>query len=167
MNYTHSQLTICIDGRDPVVRIPSSEIDPAEISTPEMQQFFDDLIEAMIRYDGIGIAAPQVGYTTQAVVIHAEYAKEYTGTNEHLILVNPRIVSASDKTKQMEEGCLSVPGKYGVTDRARKVRLKALDRYGNAVDIKTKTFLARILQHEVEHLHGILYIDEALEVYDR
>lgn len=167
MEYEHQQLQICIEGRDDIVRVPGKDLDPAELKTPEMQQYFDDLIEAMIRYDGIGIASPQIGFSLNAVIIHSQYAKEYTGTDEHLVLVNPRIASASSRTRFMEEGCLSVPGKFGTIERPVKVRLKGLDRHGNPVDIKTKSFLARVLQHEVDHLHGTLYIDNATEMYDR
>lgn len=167
MEYTQQQLQICIDGRDESVRGISEPIPVEDITTPEMQQYFDDLIEAMMRYDGIGIASPQVGFLIQAVIIHSEYASEYTDSDEHFVLINPRIVSASPKSKIMEEGCLSVPGVFGPIERAQKVRVKGYDRHGNQVDIKTKSFLARVLQHEIDHLHGVLYVDNATELYER
>lgn len=148
---------------EPEVRAQSDEIPVSAIHSPDMQHFFDDLVQAMITYDGIGIAAPQVGRTIQAIVIDKEYAQ----TPEHVVLINPRIVSQSEKTSIVEEGCLSVPGKrshhrpYGPVERAAKVRVKALDRTGSPVDIKARGMFARVLQHEVDHLSGTVFIDKA------
>ncbi|MCW1929910.1 MAG: peptide deformylase [Candidatus Kerfeldbacteria bacterium] len=141
------------------VRTQCAEIQHPETSvrTPEMQEFFDQLIEAMIRYNGIGIAAPQVGHCVRICVIH----KEYTETPDHLILINPRIVSLSERTFRLEQGCLSVPGTYGPVVRPAKIRVKAYTRNGTPIDIKAKGMYAQVLQHEIDHLDGILFIDKA------
>lgn len=151
--------------KDSSVRTPSTEISQTELQTKEMQSFLDDLIQAMIDYRGIGIAATQVGRTICAVVIENEYVEEYTKKDEHLILINPRIASASKKTSLLEAGCLSVPGVSGTNERPSKVRVKALRRDGTPIDIKAKGMLAHILQHEIDHLHGILFIDTATDIH--
>lgn len=153
------KLLIHTVDKDPEVRTVCAEIEHPETaaSTPEMQEFFDQLIEAMIRYDGIGIAAPQVGHCVRVCIIH----KQYSETPEHLVLINPRIVSTSERTYRLDQGCLSVPGTYGPVVRPAKVRVKAYTRTGAPVDIKAKGMYAQVLQHELDHLDGILFIDKA------
>ncbi|MBI2411079.1 MAG: peptide deformylase [Candidatus Kerfeldbacteria bacterium] len=143
--------------QEPEVRQESTPISVEELRQPAMQQFANDLIEAMIRFQGIGIASCQVGRTIRMVVI----TKEYTEEKEHLVLVNPRLVSVAEKTSVLEEGCLSVPGVFGPVERPSKVRVKALSRNGEPLDIKAKGMLARILQHEIDHINGILFVDKA------
>jgi peptide deformylase len=154
--------SIKIVDRDADVRKKSSDYS-VEPGVPSAQRLFDDLIEAMIRYNGIGIAAVQVGVLKRVIVIH----EDYTDDHEHLVLLNPRLVSAASKTSVMEEGCLSVPGVFGPVERPTKVRVKGVNRRGEAVDLKAKGMLARILQHELDHLEGVLFIDRASAVYDR
>jgi peptide deformylase len=103
------KLLIHVVDKDPAVREISKDADVSKISTPEMQEFYDQMIEAMIRYDGIGIAAPQLGFTTRVIVI----AKEYAGGDEHQVLINPRLVSTSEK---------NVYGRTGMFVSARVVR---------------------------------------------
>ncbi|HLD21715.1 MAG TPA: peptide deformylase [Patescibacteria group bacterium] len=145
---------------DPEVRTVSTEISRTELQKKELQEFAKELAKAMVDFDGVGIAAPQVGKCIRMIAI----AKEYAETKEHLILVNPRIASAGKKTANMEEGCLSVPQTYGLVERATKVRVKATQLNGETIDIKAKGMFARILQHEVDHLNGILFIDKATEI---
>ncbi len=161
--YYKKPLQICLEGRDEVVRIPTDPVDLEQVVTDEMQQYFDDLIEAMERYDGIGIAANQVGQSLQVFVIH----KDYTPSGEHLVVINPRMASRSDKTQSMEEGCLSVPGVFGSVERAAKVRIKGYGRDGKRLDIKARGMLARILQHEYDHLQATVFIDKATGLYER
>jgi peptide deformylase len=142
---------------DSEVREMCADADPTTITSAKMQEFYDAMIEAMIRYDGIGIAAPQLGYTTRVIVV----SKTYTGTPEDLVLINPRLVSTSEKTAVVEQGCLSVPGVFGPVTRPAKVRVKALGRDGKPLDIKAKGMYACILQHEIDHLNGVLFIDKA------
>ncbi len=149
---------------DPSVRQPSEPVDPKRLKDPEFQRWLDALVVAMIDYHGIGIAAVQVGENIQAVVIHKEHSK----TPEHLVLINPVLVSTSPKTWTLMQGCLSVPGANGPVERPARVRVKALDRHGAKLDIKAKGMYAQVLQHEIDHLHGVLFIDRARYVdYDQ
>ncbi|MFH1426681.1 MAG: peptide deformylase [Candidatus Kerfeldbacteria bacterium] len=148
--------------KDPEVREKSQDVRESEITSGELTPFFDALISAMLEADGIGIASPQVGVTKRIIVV----SKEYTSSEDHLILVNPRIASTGSRVSTVEEGCLSVPGKNGLVERPVKARIKALGRTGKPVDIKAKGMFARILQHEIDHLDGILFIDRASSVYE-
>lgn len=154
-------LQIHLVDRDPEVRAISQEVAERDITTPQMQRLFDAMIEAMIRYNGIGIAGCQVGKNLRVIVI----SKEYADTDEHLVVINPRLVSVSKKTQRLEEGCLSVPGIYGSTERFMKARVKGFLRDGSTIDLKTKGMLARIFQHEIDHLNGTLFIDTATNLH--
>lgn len=154
-------LQIHLVDRDPEIRALSREVPEHTITKPSMQQLFDAMIEAMVRYNGIGIAGCQVGKNLRVIVI----SKEYADTDEHLVVINPRLVSVSKKTQKMEEGCLSVPGIYGSTERFVKARVKGLLRDGSAIDLKAKGMLARIFQHEIDHLNGTLFIDTATNLH--
>ncbi len=157
---------IHVNGPDPVVREISLPFDETKILTPEAQAYFDQLIAAMIDFDGIGIASCQIGKPTQVVVIERAYVDaEYLIDDSHLVLINPRIVAASDRKTLREEGCLSVPGVFGPVPRSAKTRVKALLRNGETVDIKAKGMFSIILQHEVDHLFGRLFIDSAISTH--
>lgn len=151
------KLLIHTVDKNPEVRTKCVEVEHPETAVATMQDFFEQMIEAMIRYDGIGIAAPQLGHCIQVIVI----AKEYAPDHEHQVLINPRIVSLSDRLTTLDQGCLSVPGTYGPVIRPSKVRVKAFTRDGKLIDIKAKGMYAQILQHEIDHLDGTLFIDKA------
>jgi len=120
----------------------------------QIQGLIDDLLETMYNTeDGIGLAATQVGSTASVVVIDISENRD-----EPLILVNPEIVSAEDKAKG-QEGCLSVPGYYADVERFTKVTVNALDRDGKEISITSEDFLAIVMQHEIDHLNGTLFID--------
>lgn len=117
-----------------------------------IRQLLDDMAETMYHYDGVGLAAPQVGISKRVIVVDVG-----EGLWE---LVNPVILSA--KGKQLdEEGCLSIPGYYAPVERAKSVKVKALNRQGDEVIIDAKDMAARALQHEIDHLEGILFTDKA------
>lgn len=141
-----------------LLRRKSASLTDAEIDDKKTQKLINDLIAQLEQIDGAGLAAPQVGYLQQIIVVH----KEYTPHHEYMILLNPRLASASRKTRVMEEGCLSIPQVWGMVARPVKVRVKAKSRTGVPMDIKAKGLLARILQHEIDHLQGILFIDKAV-----
>jgi peptide deformylase len=144
----------------PTLRERSRELEVAEITTPEFQQFLDTLIETMFIEDGIGIAAPQVGKNIRAIIVNLK--KEGATA-----FINPEITKASEATAVGEEGCLSVPGKYGNVRRHKRVTLRALNRHGRKVEMEVSGLFATVFQHEIDHLDGILYIDRAIEVFDR
>lgn len=135
---------------DPVLKLkaqPLSEFGPKE------QKLFDDMIETMYVEDGVGLAAPQIG-VSKRILIAAPTLKN----GEEFVIVNPEIYESSGR-QTGPEGCLSFPGISGEVERAKKIRVRFLDRYGTAQDIEAKDFFARIIQHEMDHLDGILLID--------
>lgn len=117
-------------------------------------KLLDDMAETMYNAEGVGLAAPQIGISKKVVVIDV---------GEGLIeLVNPKILESKGKQRG-EEGCLSLKGKFGIVTRAYWVKVEAQDRHGNLFQIDGEEFLARALQHEIDHLDGILYCDLAEE----
>jgi peptide deformylase len=138
------------------LRERSRELNVAEVTTPEFQAFLDQLIMTMYVADGVGIASPQVGRNIRAIVV------DQNGKPE--CYINPEIVKASETMIESEEGCLSVPGKYGTVLRSKKISFRALNRHGRQVAFEAKNFPAIVLQHEVDHLEGILFIDKAKKI---
>jgi peptide deformylase len=121
-----------------------------------IQTLIDDMIETMRGANGIGLAAPQVGVLLRVII--AEYTDEETEGVHQQILVNPEI-TAKEGDWMAEEGCLSIPGFVGTVPRAERVAVRGKDRNGKLVRLKTDGVLAHILQHEIDHLDGVLYID--------
>jgi peptide deformylase len=131
----------------PILR---QETKPVAEITPELQQLIDDMFETMHAAEGIGLAAPQVGRSERVTVIEID--------GERLVLINPEIVHADGKARG-EEGCLSIPEVYADVDRSARVVVEALDRDGQPITVEATDLLARCLQHEIDHLHGKLFID--------
>lgn len=131
----------------PILR---EETKPVEEVTDELRALIDDMFETMYAAKGIGLAAPQIGRTERITVIDVD--------ENPLVLINPEIVVTEGKTRE-EEGCLSIPDIYGDVDRAKHVVVRALDRYGKPFEIDAEDLLARCMQHEIDHLHGRLFID--------
>ncbi|OGY81679.1 MAG: peptide deformylase [Candidatus Kerfeldbacteria bacterium RIFCSPHIGHO2_12_FULL_48_17] len=140
---------------DKRLREVAKNITLEKLRSKEVQALIEDLTDTMIADDGIGIAATQVGTPHQVFVLGGKTR------HDAQVFVNPKIVSFSQRETYMEEGCLSVPGVYGLVKRPVKVRLKALDRHGKPVDVKATGLTAKVFQHEVDHLNGILFIDKA------
>ena len=156
---------------DPVLRQQSRALSPSEIKSKEVQNLVEHMRETMRNAPGVGLAAPQIGVSLQLAVIedrkeyHKEISKEQMALRERRpvpfhVIINPRIHSVSDD-QEMEffEGCLSVPGFFGLVPRARGVIVECLDQRGNPKTIQASGWYARILQHEIDHLHGNLYVD--------
>ena len=128
---------------------------PVDKITPRILTLLDDMVETMRAANGAGLAAPQVGVLRRIVVVE---------TDEGLFqLINPKIIAYSGE-QETEEGCLSVPGRYGITRRPMHVTVRALNRKGETVDINASGFLAKAFCHELDHLDGKLYIDCAIKV---
>ncbi len=134
-----------------------------------LQRLIDDMIETMRVAPGVGLAAPQVGVGLRVIV--AEYREpsedpeaEPRPAKLHAI-VNPEIVRHSDETNLDNEGCLSIPGYMGEVERYDTITVKGLNRHGEPMRIKAKGWMARIIQHEIDHLEGVLFIDRATEVW--
>src|SRR4030042_2619406 len=128
---------------------------------PDLQTLVDDMIDSMRQAPGVGLAAPQVGESTRLIVV--EYGDE---ENEETppklyVLANPEITRSSEDTVLGTEGCLSIPGIQGDVERLAAVTVKGLNRRGRPMTVKAKGWLARIFQHEIDHLDGILFTDRA------
>jgi peptide deformylase len=136
----------------PILR---QETEPVAAVTDEIRRLIDDMFETMYLAHGIGLAAPQVGRRERVTVVDAERDRTQP---RPLVLVNPMIVSR-DGSVRGEEGCLSIPEIYGDVDRAATVIVRALDRDGQPFEIEGTELLGRCLQHEIDHLHGRLFID--------
>lgn len=129
---------------------------PVELVDDELRRFMDDMLETMYEEVGVGLAAPQVGVSKRVVVIDESRDEE---TAAPMYLVNPEIVERSEEKVICEEGCLSVPDQRADVERNARVRVQYLDYDGKFHDIWATDFLAIVMQHEIDHLDGILYID--------
>ena len=131
----------------PILR---QETTPVERMTDELRRLTDDMFDTMHAAKGIGLAAPQIGRSERIAVIDVE--------DNPIVIVNPEIVITEGSAKA-EEGCLSIPEIYGDVERAARVTIRALDRDGERFELQASELLARCLQHEIDHLHGKLFID--------
>jgi peptide deformylase len=124
-----------------------------------LQELIDDMIETMRAAPGVGLAAPQVAVPQRVIIAEPPEDDEDPLSGKLYILVNPEIVRASKEMEEGVEGCLSIPGWAGLVERHISVTVKGQDRYGKPLRLKAQGYLARILQHEIDHLDGILFID--------
>ena len=129
--------------------------EPVTTIDAEIQRLIDDMIETMYAAPGIGLAATQVGIPLQVFVVDVT-----SGKDPHALMtfINPQVLRLEGRVRE-DEGCLSVPGVYGVTPRAQKARIRGLNRAGEAVEVEGEGLLARAFQHETDHLHGFLFFD--------
>ncbi len=156
---------------EPVLRQHGRALSPQEIRSKEIQKLFEHMRETMRGAPGVGLAAPQIGLSLQVAVIEdrKEYYKEVSAEQLALrerrpvpfhVIINPRIHTAnSGQTVEFFEGCLSLPGFFALVPRSHGVRVECLDHRGNSKTIEASGWYARILQHEIDHLRGNLYID--------
>ena len=129
---------------------------PVKQVDKDLQKLMDDMLETMYAAPGIGLAAIQVGVPKRVIVLDIS---QKNGKKEPLYFVNPEIISKSEKNSTYEEGCLSVPGQFAEIDRPDYCHLKYLDYYGQQKEVKAEGMLATCIQHEIDHLEGILFID--------
>jgi peptide deformylase len=172
---THGRMEIVVglkivQAGEPVLRQIARALTAEEIRSEKIQNLIAEMRETMNDAPGVGLAAPQVGLSLQLAVIEdkEEYLKDIT--REQLeererravpfqVIINPRIAVTAESTVEFFEGCLSLAGFSALVPRARSVRLECLDERGQAKVIEASGWFARILQHEIDHLHGKLYID--------
>lgn len=133
---------------DPILR---EETSPVEQITDALRMLAKDMFDTMYLAKGIGLAAPQVGRSERLAVIDVN--------DKAFVIINPEIIELDSKTAKAEEGCLSIPDVYGDVGRPVRVRVRALDLEGKPFEIEADELLARCLQHEIDHLHGKLFID--------
>jgi peptide deformylase len=149
-----------VQAGDPVLRERARGLTPAEIRSPEIQELIALMRETMRDAPGVGLAAPQIGLPLSLAVIEDSVEApdaERAATPFHVV-VNPKL-TLGDERVDFFEGCLSVDGFQALVSRARTVHVEALDHRGEPVTIDARGWYARILQHEIDHLHGTLYID--------
>lgn len=149
-----AKLQIRIDG-DPILRKKSRKVEAID---EDLNRLIDDMYETMYEAEGVGLAAVQIGKLKQLIVID-----DYEGTK--VVLINPERV-AEEGASEALEGCLSVPERVGKVKRFEKIKINYTDRDGEEKTMEAEDFLARIIQHEMDHLEGILYTDLADEMYD-
>ena len=129
---------------------------PVEIVNEEIQTLMNDMLETMYAAPGIGLAAIQVGVPKRVIVLDIG---QKDGPKKPMFFVNPEIITKSENNSTYEEGCLSVPGQFAEIDRPNNCLIRYLDYYGQVQAIKTEGMLATCVQHEIDHLEGILFID--------
>jgi peptide deformylase len=151
---------IITDGH-PTLRKVAKKVRPDEIADPLFQQLLDDMFETMYEAPGIGLAAPQINLSKRIFVVDLGDDREY----EHgqLVFINPKFTVREGEVESIE-GCLSVPGKIGDIKRSERVVCSALDRHGKRFEIEGTGLFGRCLQHEMDHLDGVLYTDTAQNI---
>jgi peptide deformylase len=148
---------------DPVLRRKAHKITNFE---KDMQQLIDDMIETMRDAPGVGLAAPQVGVSQRLIVVEFGDEEDEEAPKKLYVVINPEIVKASEETEEGVEACLSVPGYAGTVTRSENVVVKGLNRHGRPIRIKASGWLARIFQHEIDHVDGIVFTDRAERVWE-
>lgn len=148
---------------DPVLRRKAK---PVTRFDAELQTLIDDMIETMRDAPGVGLAAPQVGVPEQVIVVEYVLDEDDEQAPKKLfIMLNPELKTTSKDTEVAVEGCLSVPGWQGEVERALAVTVKGLNRHGQPMKVKAKGWMARIFQHEIDHINGVVFTDRATKVW--
>lgn len=140
----------------PVLRERARPLDPSEIDTPRVQRLIDDMFETMNDSQGIGLAGPQVHQSIRLFVAGVE---DDESTMPPVVIINPEITPIGSEVEEDWEGCLSIPDIRGRVPRAAEVRVRALDRHGAPISMTANGFPARVVQHETDHLDGVLFFD--------
>ena len=139
----------------PVLRRVARAVERSEIRDPRFQKFVDDMIETMHEYNGVGLAAPQVHEGLRVFVAMLDSGEDA----EASVIVNPVITPPDDRLVEGWEGCLSIPDVRGRVPRSARILVRALDRQGRTLELEADDFPARVIQHETDHLDGILFFD--------
>ena len=140
---------------DPVLRKKAAVVEDPK--SPEIKKLIADMIATMKKANGIGLAAPQVGASFRIFTVNAE--------DKVYVFINPEVKNLSQDESSFEEGCLSAQKIWGSVIRPKKLTIKALDENGKPIKIRAKGLLARVIQHEMDHLNGTLFIDKAEKLY--
>lgn len=150
----------------PVLRQIAAPVPPGEIKSETVQKLIDDMIDTMREYEGVGLAAPQVHESRQIAVIEVTNNKRYPAAPPIplMVIINPIVTFHSPDLIKEWEGCLSIPELRGRVPRSEKVVVRALDRSGRETTIDTGGFLAIVLQHEIDHLNGRVFLDRMTDL---
>jgi peptide deformylase len=141
----------------PVLRQRGRPLDQSDLRSARIQKLIDDMIDTMREYNGVGLAAPQVheGLRLFVALLEDEPDEQTTA----VVVVNPEIVSNTNAREEGWEGCLSIPDIRGLVPRSTDILVKALDREGQPMELRLRGFPARVVQHETDHLDGVLFLD--------
>jgi peptide deformylase len=148
---------------EPSLRLKAKQVTKFDT---ELQTLVDNMFETMRAAPGVGLAAPQIGESLRLVVVEYAEDEDENAKPKKYVLVNPEIIKRSEEMVVDVEGCLSLPGLAGRVERHQAVTVKAKNRFGKPLKIEAEGWLARIFQHEIDHLDGVLYIDRAEEVFE-
>jgi len=140
---------------DPVLRSKAKKIDEVNKKTNDL---IDNLFDTMYEKEGVGLAAPQVGILKRIAVVDIREGNT-------VILINPEIIAEEGKAI-MEEGCLSIPGETGDVIRSQKIKVRSLNKEGKVIEFEAEGFEARAIQHEMDHLDGVLFVDKIIEMVE-
>ncbi len=132
---------------------------------PDLQVLADDMVDTMRVAPGVGLAAPQVGESVRLIVVEYGDEEDDEVPPKLYVMANPEITRTSEETLLGAEGCLSIPGVQGDVERFAAITVKGLNRHGRPMTVKAKGWLARIFQHEIDHLDGILFVDRAKKLW--
>ena len=141
----------------PVLRQRGRPLDKSELGDPLLQKLIDDMIDTMHEYSGVGLAAPQVHESLRLFVALLE--EDPDSKTQATVVINPEITALTSSREEGWEGCLSIPDIRGMVPRFTDINLRALDREGNRIELWLKKFPARVVQHETDHLDGVLFFD--------
>jgi peptide deformylase len=147
---------------DPVLRRKARKVSEF---TKDFQVLVDDMIETLREAPGVGLAAPQVGISDRLIVVEYGDDEDEEAPKKLFVVANPEIVKTSDEKVNGVEACLSIPGLAGEVVRAEAITVKGVNRRGRPIRINAEGWLARIFQHEIDHLDGVLYTDRATKVW--
>lgn len=147
---------VVVETGAPILREKARKVSRVDAS---VQALIDDMVETMREAPGVGLAAPQVGVGLRVIVVEAPPDEDDPQSGKLYAVVNPELVKVSAEVEEGEEGCLSIPGWNGLVDRHAWVVVKGLDREGREFRIRARGFVARVFQHEMDHLDGVLFTD--------
>ncbi len=139
---------------------------PVKDFNQSLQSLIDDMVETMRAAPGVGLAAPQVGVSQRLIVVEFGDEQDEEVPPKLYVLINPEITRKSEEVTMGTEGCLSIPGLVGDVERAASVTVKGRSRHGQPMKVKASGWLARIFQHEIDHVNGVLFPDVAERVYE-
>src|SRR4051794_38045188 len=143
----------------PVLRAHARALDRTEIKSALIQKLIDNMIETMVEYRGVGLAAPQVHEGVRIFVARLDAHEDEDEETEPLAIINPEITVVGADVIEDWEGCLSIPDIRGRVPRAREIVVRAYDRKGDRIELQAHDFPARVIQHETDHLDGVLFFD--------
>jgi peptide deformylase len=145
---------------DPRLKTPSQ---PVMEITPEIHRLMDDMLDTMYAAKGIGLSAVQVGVLKRIIVVDVEQREE-EGTRHPIKMINPEIIGETEELNLYNEGCLSFPGQYSEVERPEAIRVRYLDEHGQQQVIEADGLLATCIQHEIDHMNGVVFVDHLSRV---